>query len=609
MRRLDRRRVLAAIAACTGAGAAGAVAGAPARSCEAVVFTNATTDEGEPKLELPAAETEISGDSTCEEGATLELQLQSRSDSSPFLLAPEATVGADGRWSASVDFSNRAETSFEVTVERDFDTISQTVPGEIVEDPPPAPTPTDISESTPTPTATPAPTETPTPTATPTPEGFRPSVHGFGFENYSGPSGAPGPGELYDVVTSTWASSFAWESVLSERPSDAFFAALAGGLYALYEAGVLQSAHCLGMSLAAREYYFDGLPELPAGYVSDHGVQTAGDIGEVPTDVDALEPVERDIDRRQNGQLLDLGFVLMTQLAAVTPDTGRGAIDYAGHREAIKSDIDAGRLPGVHLSETADDIFDQDYSAHLVLAYDYDGNDIHVYDPNHKFEEQTVTIDDGGLETYDGYTRMAYVPESPEVGLSLFEGGAAGAIEVLRENLGDFVTFGVMSPVSVTVRDPDGETLPTVPVPEERLHSETGYESLAYQFGATPGEYEVAVDGEADGEYTVEMTRSGDSGQVTESVTASITSGERQTLAATVPGDSASDPTLERASGGESTSTARSTESTPTDRQFDPTTADEATTSESGPGFGALGALAGVGLGYLRALGRSDSEE
>lgn len=188
-RRATRRRCLreAAGVAVAAAGLAGAAApdaraaraGASA-DCEAAIDANATED-GEPKLELPAAETAVTGESTCDPGAELDVTLRNVDGETPFKILARAKLADDGSWRAAVDLSSvDPGTTFTTSVVDDEGEVLDSLErcevvvgsGETATDPggasrTPTPTPTDSP-------GTPATTAPHTTTAPPTPGSHTP---------------------------------------------------------------------------------------------------------------------------------------------------------------------------------------------------------------------------------------------------------------------------------------------------------------------------------------------------------------------------------------------------------------------------------------------------
>jgi len=131
-----RRNVLRGMAAVSGTTVALSGTGIAMQSCEATIQTNATTDDGDPLLEIPTGQFTLTGGTTCEPEADVEIRLQSETPSDPFVLRLSATVEENGDWSASGDeeFSDRdVGTEFTATVEEGTDTVSESVSGVFVD--------------------------------------------------------------------------------------------------------------------------------------------------------------------------------------------------------------------------------------------------------------------------------------------------------------------------------------------------------------------------------------------------------------------------------------------------------------------------------------------
>lgn len=160
---LTRRRLLHS-AGTLSLGILGGTGIAAAADCSATLDTNAETESGDSKLEVPPEEgVELSGTSTCASGSELTVRIESQDSSSPFLSQPRGTVGEDGQFGATADLSHLdTGTSITVEISYDGDSISPVYEGEVVENPPtatPSPTPTPTEKPTATETTTPA-TET-----------------------------------------------------------------------------------------------------------------------------------------------------------------------------------------------------------------------------------------------------------------------------------------------------------------------------------------------------------------------------------------------------------------------------------------------------------------
>ncbi|WP_226023142.1 BGTF surface domain-containing protein [Halomicrobium salinisoli] len=139
-REWTRRGLLAACGASLAAGAGGGAA--ETEQCSATIATNALTEDGEPKLEVPSAVgVGIPIHTTCHEGAELEVELRSTSDREIFLYSPTATVGPQGRAVATVDLTEiDVGSPFEVFIFRsDRDShpqIGELAHAEVVDEPP-----------------------------------------------------------------------------------------------------------------------------------------------------------------------------------------------------------------------------------------------------------------------------------------------------------------------------------------------------------------------------------------------------------------------------------------------------------------------------------------
>jgi len=389
---------------------------------------------------------------------------------------------------------------------------------------------------------------------------FDPLVHGFGFENYDTPD-RPSFGNVLSVVQGSLLTELENLDINTSTPG--LETTLAVLLYSAFEGG-LTNGHCLGMTLTAREYYNNGIPELEGydpGLDSENApvdidipAETAVDIVHNPENRGALNPVESDIDQRQQTQAFDSTYVLRYLGAFGAPSDGVGSLNYTALLKAIKERVEVNETAPIYLANTIE-------SGHMVLAYDMtaplrDGLppvdettdlNVSVYDPNYPFStlrrlsfSRPSTDDEFDMESYDSnpaYERAAFIEDvSPDY--EFFTGSETrnGLAEAVSRGLGDYLTVGVMSPVTVEVTGPDGSTLSQSGVGATELEDETGYEELHFGTGISPGDYDIEVTGTDDGEYTVEVQGvASDGGQINDSYTGSIESDETQTLTASVP--------------------------------------------------------------------------
>lgn len=104
--------------------------------------------------------------------------------------------------------------------------------------------------------------------------------------------------------------------------------------------------------------------------------------------------------------------------------------------------------------------------------------------------------------------------------------------------------------MELTVVGPDGAELDRVTAAGTR-QGPTEYEEVTYGQDAAPGEYEISVEGTADGEYTIEaMGETSDGGTIREQATETITEGETHEYVATVPESSGGEAEVNRSDGG-----------------------------------------------------------
>jgi hypothetical protein len=381
---------------------------------------------------------------------------------------------------------------------------------------------------------------------------FDPTVHGFGFDNYDNPD--VDFGEVFSVVQDSLITRL---QSLEIHTSTGIVPALAGLVYTGLEGG-FTNGHCLGMSFTARDYYNNGLPEIP-NYDPPHGrpVQTAADIVDNPETTPTLEPVETDIDLTQNTQGFDSTYLFRYIAVNAGSATGVGSVNHRAVLSAVQQDVKDGTPAPVTLANTIQ-------SGHQVLAYDIEPSaqnghidestlvDVFIYDPNDPAAENQMTFfrsrpgDPFELE-YDSppiggptYNQAVYV-EDIDPDFQLFRDGETrdGFETALSAGVENFISVGAMSPVELEVTGPDGEPLQRVDANTEALAAETGYDELHFGFGVSPGEYTIQVTGTGSGEYTIEVQGgSGDGGRINDSYTDTIQPNETTQLNATLPEES-----------------------------------------------------------------------
>lgn len=330
------------------------------------------------------------------------------------------------------------------------------------------------------------------PTADASQDEFDPTVHGFGFRNWSGTTGTGADGEEFSYEPAELTLEEVreeitenWETALSSAQE----AILTRIVYSWIGGNAATNGHCYGMVLAA-EAYFREPDELPASVDS---------ASEIPRPTDDYDDVGDRIRRLQSAQLLRLepywfGFLGLRW----------GLADHDTSLAQLTDAIDATGTAGVSL--------DGEANAHQVLAHDYERTvnvtRVKLYDPTFAAVEHdgddgpwilSVEHDTGEVrEMREGYDEFLY--HDPEMDLQ-----TAGAMiegpERLLDTLSDAVFLGLSA----------GGAL-EIDVPEDVLVDRPGAEYADFE-GATyadaavvldpPEEFEVSVDGE-EGE-TVEL--------------------------------------------------------------------------------------------------------
>lgn len=400
--------------------------------------------------------------------------------------------------------------------------------------------------------------------------GFDPTIHGFGFENWSG----------FDTLSYTQIVARTDDLIQSEITGLGIGIAdnpgFKLGLSLLLEQGMegWANGHCLGMVTTATDYYDGDIPDL-AGY--DPGVETAVDI-ELPDGTDSIEdassldPVETDIDNAQADQLFDTAYVLRYVAATTAADMDGVSVDDDAVLRAIDDQTSNGTYPELGLTDTL-------LSGHAVLAYDVEGEideddnvQVAIYDPNRSGDSHQTPDDPSGpypgitffkdpvsgdyqFGGYDGWDENIYVSPDVETDYDFFvnEESVDGFATALERGLSDYLAVGVTggsqgaaSPssgagadehgVEVSVTTADGAELVPADVPAGDLRAAFGYDLVYAQFGSTASEYEVEVSADEDATYTVEVKGSkSDGGVIDDSVTGTISGGETRTFGATLP--------------------------------------------------------------------------
>ena len=499
-------------------------------------------------------------------------------------------------------------------------------------------------------------------------EGFDPAVHGFGFTNWSGTGQFTPAHDHQTIAEETFRTQFnaEWLPVIAEAyPSplpDSVIRLLISPLYETLRNGpesIYSDGHCYGMCLVAQEYFEAGVSDsLPAD------VETAADI-EKPTGDYAASGREIDDEHRSQALNGTTVFQINHRLIEAAP------IDATAEVRAIQAAItDQGTaIVGIGTDPSARD---QQF-AHQLIAYDVEltGGDsvsdadsarIDVYDPNeaaayYTDDSRQLEIDLSGpsvqpLTNNDGagyqfvYDRFGLVGPSRTDFLGAINFGYRLVRDLFDNYLDGLMTITAHSPVRIDATAPDGRQLEHPEQPVE----DTPPSELVYLTETTSGEYEVQIEGTADGAYTLDILGSvPDGGVIEERFTHTISEGETQTVIADLPTDpeqgtltqtpSESDrgtsteddienpfetpggsdqqdtpedsigkpgvpgqpgtPTRSASPTRTTEETARESASEPTTDATD-TTADTEATAADGPGFGIVSTLASLGgAGYL----------
>jgi hypothetical protein len=349
--------------------------------------------------------------------------------------------------------------------------------------------------------------------------------------------------------------------------------ALTGLIYSGFK-GAWTNGHCLGMVLTAREYYETEFPELP-GYSPDVDEnewplplsvppETAADITEKPRTKPELDPIESDIDLYQHRQSFDSSYSLRYVATAAVENNDLDLINYEAVIEATQEQLSNGLPALLGLIDNID-------SGHAVLAYDIELEninepvqsvsdatrvDVSVYDPNSSAvnyydqdpyfitfsrpstqdEFQMVTYSSGGFE----YSEAMFVEEvDPDYEFFAGEDATDAYAVALSEGLNNYLSVGVMSPVTVEITGPGETTLRRLDVDSELLLAETKYETVYYAMDIDPGEYDIEITGTGTGEYTIEVEgETTNGGTIAESYTGRITEDETQNLTVMLPTES-----------------------------------------------------------------------
>jgi hypothetical protein len=372
----------------------------------------------------------------------------------------------------------------------------------------------------------------------------------FEFQNWAGentPGEAFDPSHNHEGLGQTWADEAAdrWVDPLNEYspvpiPKTAV-SDFVDYLSENYADGAFTTGHCFGMVFTAADYYQNGIPgEVPAASVRDIS-QPTGEYSAVGADIDDV----------QSTQALDWDVIAQGNLNLSPPDiplTSDPEIDFESEYELITERIDDNGVAPVGLGQSSATSGSRTGgSLHQVLAYEYQdtasGKQISVYDPNSPELIEFLTFSDGAnwsMDEYDtggtSYDRCGVIGSSRPDTAGMITGGfnAWGSIILgLISAVADgFVGVVANSPVAIEASDPNGESLahPAEPI------GGTAASKIAYAKGATPGEYEIRVEGTGAGDYSVKVAgQTPTGGRVNDSIAGTITEGETRTLAATIP--------------------------------------------------------------------------
>lgn len=389
-------------------------------------------------------------------------------------------------------------------------------------------------------------------------EGFDPTRHAFGFENWSSRTQtfeSPNPQLSVDDVSDRFGT--AWvehaRSILGLQPAR-FSEALVGTMSTQLRETIVQNAgtngHCYGMALAAQRYYERPetipVPRETAAAIS-HPIEPLED---------PSAPVYDDITDLQAEQFIRFRAWLGRR-AMLYPDR----IDLEAQLADVRAVVDA-------FDTAVVSVLDDRLSGHQVLVHDYedrsDGTSLHVYDPNisarrYEYRRQTIelerTDDSYRMEPYRQYTHLLFNRyDRIEQATDRVTASPLDHLEVeasqLREEL--FPT----ALVTVDTTDVDLSVSRPSDRPLGRLRgaymdsSRGAFPRLRCGYGISAGEYRIAIVGSRETDYQLRVRIAEPAGaRVDETRYDRIESGETHTYVVEVPESADETGTVQRVEG------------------------------------------------------------
>jgi hypothetical protein len=407
-------------------------------------------------------------------------------------------------------------------------------------------------------------------------DGFKPTVHGFGFENWAGSSSDENDDKTdfsghdhQSIIESEFNTQFKqeWLPIINETNwvslPDNVATNLAAAIYETFQEApenFFSDGHCYGMCLLAQEYYESGIPDS----LADDGIEHAADITK-PTD--EFSHVGEAIDRKHRSQFLDATFSLK-QVPYLSPDFAFNTetIDAEAEVQAIQSAIDKKGTALVGIGQHPEEV-SGGTSAHQLIGYNIrleDANSvtkadvayIDVYDPNlpnneDKFNDpkHTLKIDvskptekpvinnrsDGYL--YQWHRCMLLGEARPDF-LGTLNFTRRTLADIIKNYFGGFIGISANSPVQVTAVGPNGQEFSR---PNEPVDG-TPPSEYVYMVDPPTGEFKIEVEGTGTGSYSVDVKGStAAGGQIEDRVSGTITEGETQTVSANLPTEEGKD--------------------------------------------------------------------
>ena len=461
------------------------------------------------------------------------------------------------------------------------------------------------------------------------PDRFDPKFHGFGFVNWGGDGEFlfDPPHQHQTIAEEAFQTQFdqEWlpelESAVPVPIPKNVGIVLASALYETLRNGpkkLHSGGHCFGMCVLAREYFEGKIPEqLPSDIV------TASDISQ-PTGQYA--DVGAQIDSRHRTQALDND--IMKRAGNVSPNSGSAEepIDAQAEVDGIRSAVEEHGTALVCIGSSPTNQDTPDDFLHQLIGYDVeieggsldtaDTAVITVYDPNlsaqsYDDEYKKLRIDVSGptvhpIQDNEDYTNSTRTDRLRLIGprrtdfMGALKFSVRMALDFLSNYVEGFISIVANSPVRIDAVAPDGTQLPHPEGPVDGVPPS----EMVYLTDATPGDYEIQVEGTDNGEYGLEI-RGGtpDGGRIDSSVTGEISAGETQSITATVPEDSSEEGTASAPSGSDPDESNADDEASGDD--------DESGDGDDGfgPGFGIGSALAGLGGGGYLLKRRLETDE